>query len=256
MKRTGIIFALLIAITFLPLSAARANELLVTDISSHLISVTSDFTGTDLLLFGAIKTAEPTDNPKSGDIIVVVRGPQKELIVRKKERVAGIWINTKAVQLSKVPGFYAVASNRDVSLITSEATLNRLKIGSSRLNLPSPSTDNGTNTEFRQAVIRQQTESELYSNNQASVYFLGNTLFRTSIHFPANVPVGNYVAEVYLFLDGELLSAQTTPLFIKKFGLGRRINDFAQTYPYLHGIAAIVLALLAGWIASVIFRKD
>ncbi len=236
-------------------SQAKADGSLVTDISSHLISVTSDFTGTDLLLFGAIKTADQYGLSDHGDIVVVVRGPQKRLLVRKKERVAGIWVNTQSIELQKVPSFYAVASNRKLSEITDEGTLNRLKIGEDRLNLL-PAENVKDPTPYTQAVIRQQNEQALFSLDQSAVYFLGNALFRTSIHFPANVPVGNYIAEVYLFHDGDLISAQTSPLFIKKFGLGRRIYDFAQQYPYIHGIAAIILALFAGWVASAIFRKD
>jgi len=233
----------------------KADGSLVTDISSHLISVTSDFTGTSLLLFGAIKTADQYGLADHGDIIVVVRGPQKRILVRKKERVAGIWANTQSVELQKVPSFYAVTSNRQLSEITDEGTLRRLKIGDNRLNLL-PTNETKNSAAYTEAVIRQQNERELFSIDQSAVYFLGNALFRTSIHFPANVPVGNYIAEVYLFHEGDLVSAQTSPLFIKKFGLGRRIYDFAQNYPYIHGIAAIILALFAGWIASAIFRKD
>lgn len=250
-RALGLVLVILCAAS----NQTKADGSLVTDISSHLISVTSDFTGTSLLLFGAIKTADQYGLADHGDIVVVVRGPQKRILVRKKERVAGIWVNTQSVELQKVPSFYAVTSNRQLSEITDEGTLNRLKIGDNRLNLL-PAHEAKDPTPYTQAVIRQQNERKLFSIDQSAVYFLGNALFRTSIHFPATVPVGNYIAEVYLFHEGDLISAQTSPLFIKKFGLGRRIYDFAQNYPYIHGIAAIALALFAGWIASAIFRKD
>ncbi len=239
----------------LTLPTARADGSLVTDISSHLISVTSDFTGTDLLLFGTVLTNTGAEETEQGDIIVVVRGPEKEVIVRKKERVAGIWANTKAITLTKVPTFYASASNRPVEEITSPKTLSRLRIGPDRLVFSSKQKGKDS-FDFKRAVIRQQKASELYTDSQSTVHFLGPSLFRTSIHFPANVSVGNYTAEFYLFRGGELISAQSSPLFIKKFGLGRRIFDFAQTYPALHGLAAIIIALFAGWVAYALFRKD
>ena len=239
----------------IPGSQVRADGSLVTDISSHLISVTSDFTGTDLLLFGTVRADLEDDEENQADIIVIVRGPEKEVVVRKKERVAGIWANTKSVVLGKVPSFYASASNRPVEEITSRTTLDRLRIGPDRLVFSS--VEKGKDSfDFKKAVIRQQKEAELYTESQSTVHFLGPSLFRTSIHFPANVSVGNYIAEFYLFRDGELISAQSSPLFIKKFGLGRRIFDFAQNYPALHGLAAIIIALIAGWIASALFRKD
>jgi hypothetical protein len=58
---------------------------LVADLSSHLITITSSYTGTDLLLFGAVE--------QGGDVIVVVHGPTEPLVVRRKERVAGVWVN-------------------------------------------------------------------------------------------------------------------------------------------------------------------
>jgi uncharacterized protein (TIGR02186 family) len=242
-------------LTLVATSSARADDSLVTGISSHLISVTSDFTGTELLLYGAVKSKIPTATTSHGDIIVVVRGPEADLLVRKKERVAGIWINTKTVEVLKVPGFYSISSNRPLDEITDPATLNRLRIGSERLNL-----DSDGNLEdippFKEAVIRQRKANDLFSTQDSSVKFLGNNLFRAFVYFPANVPVGNYISEVYLFEDGELLSAQTSPLFISKSGLGRQIYDFAQNYPSLHGIAAILIALFAGWVASALFRKD
>ncbi|MBL4739816.1 MAG: TIGR02186 family protein [Sneathiella sp.] len=236
-------------------SSAFAAGSLVTDISSHLISVTSDFTGADLLLFGSVRDDESFKTDELGDIIVVVRGPQKNVTVRKKERVAGIWVNTESVEVRKVPGFYAAASNRPVDEITTPDTLDRLRIGPNRLVFQ---TDVGKReaASFKEAIIRQQGQSELYTSVTPTVHFLGPSLFRTTIHFPANVPVGNYTAEFYLFQDKELISAQSSPLFIKKFGLGRQIFDFAQNYPTLHGIAAILVALFAGWVASALFRKD
>ncbi|WP_025897867.1 TIGR02186 family protein [Sneathiella glossodoripedis] len=233
----------------------RADESLVTDISSHLISVTSDFTGTELLIFGAVKTADQYGITNHGDIIVVVRGPKKNVIVRKKERVAGIWANTESVTFADVPGFYAVASNRPLKDITDDATLRRLRIGYERLNFSSTSSI-ADQQPFEDAVIRQNGQSKLYVDSESAVNFLGNALFRTTIKFPAHVPVGNYIAEVYLFHNAELISAQTSPLFIKKFGIGRRIYEFAHKHPYLHGLVAIIISLLAGWVASAIFRKD
>jgi len=254
-SRYRLIFSALCCALSLQVTASKADGSLVTDISSHLISVTSDFTGTDLLLFGTIRALADENEKDHGDIIVVVRGPERELIVRKKERIAGIWANSQSVTLQKVPSFYASASNRPVEEITSKTTLDRLRIGPDRLAFKAKE-NNAHVFPYKKAVIRQKKEAELYSDSQSTVHFLGPSLFRTTIHFPANVTVGNYTAEFYLFRDGDLVSAQSSPLFIKKVGLGRQIFDFARNYPALHGIAAIVIALIAGWIASAIFRKD
>ncbi|GLQ05477.1 TIGR02186 family protein [Sneathiella chinensis] len=236
-------------------SLSRADGSLVTDISSHLISVTSDFTGTDLLLFGTVRGDIASDGQEHGDIIVVIRGPETEVIVRKKERIAGIWANTDALEIDKVPGFYASASNRPVREITSGNTLDRLRIGPERIAFRELESRSDA-VDFKRAIVRQRQAEQLYTDGQSKVYFLGPSLFRTTIHFPANVPVGTYTAEFYLFKNGDLISAQSSPLFIKKSGLGRQIYDFAQNHPAWHGLAAIIIALIAGWVASAIFRKE
>ena len=181
--------------------------------------------------------------------------PEKNIIVRRKDRVAGIWINTDAVEFSRVPSFYALASNRPVEEIAPPDVLSRLRLGPSRLRFRANEPAN-VSLPFEEAIVRQKSREDLYSDQTAAVYFLGDTLFRTTIAIPANVPVGDYIAEFYLFKDGELMSAQSSPLFIKKSGLGRTIFDFAYDYPALYGIAAIIVALFAGWLASAVFRKD
>jgi uncharacterized protein (TIGR02186 family) len=243
------------ALTTAVASNSKAQSSLVTDISSHLVSVTSDFTGTELLLFGAINIDDDEVGPGRGDVLVVVRGPDEEVVVRRKDRVAGIWVNTEALEFKQVPSFYALASNRPVEEIAAPDVLNRLRIGPSRQRFRAVE-PTVTPLPFEEAIVRQKSNSDLYSDQETAVYFLGDTLFRTTIAIPANVPVGDYIAEFYLFKDGELLGAQSSPLFIKKSGLGRQIYDFAYDYPALYGIAAIIVALFAGWLASAIFRKD
>ena len=249
-----LIFAGFLLLLTMP-GPVSARAPLVTDLSSHLISVTSSFTGTDLLLFGTVDVRE--EPGRRADIIVSVRGPDAPLVVRRKERVAGIWVNTDAVEFSRIPGFYAVAANRPLGEIAPAKILKRMQIGTANLRLfPTDRADAKIATDFAKAIRRNRLDSGLYSATRTPVNFLGESLFRTRIHFPANVPVGNYTAEVYLFQGGELVSAQSMPLFIKKFGIERMIFHIAQTQPFLYGIAAIILALLGGWLAAVVFRRD
>jgi uncharacterized protein (TIGR02186 family) len=246
----------LLTAVLLSLTVGRASAAppLVTDLSSHLISVTSDFTGTDLLLFGSVLPPVEQGEEQLPDIIVVVRGPEFPMTVRRKDRIAGIWVNADAVEFEEVPGYYAIASTRDVHEIADAKLLDRLLIG---LDTVENSLGNKPESKsFREAVIRNRVRAGLYTGEAGDVTFVGPTLFRASIHFPAVVPVGNYEAEVYMFHRGQLISTQTTQLFIKKFGIGRAIFDFAHKQPVLYGIAAIFVALFAGWIAAMAFRRS
>ncbi|SLN28861.1 TIGR02186 family protein [Oceanibacterium hippocampi] len=238
----------------LPAASARAAAPLLTDISSHLVSVTSSFTGTDLLIFGAIDTVP--DAPR-GDIVIVVRGPAQDVVVRRKERVAGIWVNSTAFTFKSLPGFYAVAASAPLAEILSASQARRLEVGSENLRFtPEKGLGDPEAPLFKTALIRNRLRDGLFSRETATVSFLGGTLFRANIHIPANVPVGSYTASIYLFRDGDIIEGQTTSLLIQKFGVGRTIFDFAHDQPFFYALIAVLLALLSGWAAALFFRRD
>lgn len=248
--RAGAMIAGLAIVLARPEPATSQANPLVADLSEHLISITSNFTGTNLLLFGSIVGVE------NADIIVVVRGPEQEVVVRRKDKVAGIWVNRDAVVYKKVPGYYAVAANRTLREITSDRVLDFLQIGAGNLRLKSDAelTD-AQRLLYKRAIVRDRMRKGLYLPNPQRVTILGNSLFRTAVHFPATVPVGPYTAAIYLFREGQIIGAQTAPLDIRKFGIERAIFDFAHQQPLIYGVAAVLIALIAGWLASVIFRR-
>lgn len=235
----------LTAALLLTAPAASASPL-VADLSDHLIKITTGFTGTDVLLFGA------TDGP--GQVIVVVRGPDHQIIVRRKERAAGIWVNGANRYFESAPSFYAVSSSAPVEKLLPLDVRRRHRIGVATLNVASAGPDADA-VEYGTALVRKLTEQGLYQRETGIVRFLGNQLFRVDLHFPANVPTGTYSVQVFLVRDGKIASAQTTPLFVSKVGAGAFIFRAAQNQPALYGLAAILIALLAGWIAATVFRK-
>lgn len=240
---------LLVLGLMLPLTSRAQEAPLVTDLSSHLISITSSFTGTDLLIFGAVEEA--------GDIIMVLRGPQSRVTVREKKRILGIWVNLESVEFSDVPGYYAVATSRPLEEIATPAVLTRLQIGADNLRLP-PRRDIKTEEEikpFRKAILRQKRGDGLIQEDVSSVVFLGPKLFRARISFPATVPTGTYRAEVYLVRENQVIAAQATPLFIKKSGAEQVLSDFSHQQPWIYGLSAVFMAIFAGWLAATVFRK-
>jgi uncharacterized protein (TIGR02186 family) len=227
-------------------SAARA-EGLVADLTSHLIAITTGFTGASVVLFGA------TDGP--GDVIVAVRGPEREMTVRQKSRVAGIWVNTRQVSFGNLPSFYAVAASRPVADILSPAAAAFYRLGIANLKLaastPAPSV---VVDAFRTALERRQQEAGLYVERMGKVDFLGERLFRTTITFPSNVPTGTYLVEVFLVRDKDVVSGQTTPLVVSKVGVDATVFEFSTRQPGFYGAIAVLTAVVAGWLASLPFR--
>lgn len=230
------------------LAVAQAARPLIADLSSKQIEINTGFTGAQLLLFGS------TDG--AGDVVVVVRGPQRSEVVRRKERTGGIWINGRSVEFGKVPAYYHVASSRPLDTFAAEKVLQKHRIGVSRLKLTVlTGAQDGNVREFRKALIRLKREGNLYKESPGGVKLIEGRLFRTEITFPATVPTGTYSAEVYLFRKGEPVGSSLTPITVRKTGLEAAIFEFAHRHSAIYGICAVIIALFAGWLAGVIFRK-
>ena len=230
------------------LSPAAAKELVI-DLSKSVVAITTGFVGSDLLLFGTVEG--------EGDVIVIVRGPQRDEIVRRKERVAGIWVNRDEVVFDQVPAFYAIASNRPIDEYLLPEVRDEYQIGAAHLEIiPRQAIlTAGEVNEFRNALIRNKQRQGLYAPRLGNVIFLSNRLFRTQLSFPANVTTGTYGVDVYLVRNGQIAGVETTLLTVRKFGLEAGIYDFAHRHAMAYGVLAILVAGMAGWLAGVIFRK-
>ena len=235
---------------FIAASPVSAEDL-VSGLSQDTIQITSNYTGTDIVVFGAIERAEDT---AGRDIVVIVRGPDAPMVVRRRDRIAGIWVNRDSATFKGLPSYYFLASTQKVDKIASPETLERYGIGLE--NLEPDSVQSHHNAEpFRQALLRRQERAHLYIEAPQGVEFLSNTLFRVRVPVPATVPRGQYNAEVYLFRGGTVISAQSTPLFIDQTGLERRLFNFAHARPLYYGLSTVLMAGLLGWLSSVIFRR-
>ena len=249
----------LVAFTGPQSAGAQENEFLATDLSEHEIAITSDFNGKDLLLFGS--TGDPILSGISGpkpdiDVIIVVHGPEVPMKIWRRERVAGVWVNSQPVQFDNVPGYYAVAANRPLAEITTQNYLRSNNIGADNLVLISvEDVPVAEIAELRKAILGDRSDAGLYTLDEAAVTFPDGRLFRTAIHFPANVPVGDYQVIVRLFVNGREIDRSYSIVPVGKSGLGRQIYALAQTQPLLYGLAAVLIAVLAGWLASVVFRQ-
>jgi uncharacterized protein (TIGR02186 family) len=241
-------FCLILAAVLSCASLARADQPLLADLTSHLIAITTGFTGTSVVLFGTI------DGP--GDVIAIVRGPEQDVVVRQKRHLAGIWINAHELAFAAVPSYYAVFSNRPLEQIASAGMrgLHQIGIGNLRLEPRDAGRQEGEILTFRNALIAEEEHQGLYAEQPNSVGFLGDRLFRANISFPANVPTGTYFVEVLLVRDGNVVTGQTTPLVVSEIGLNADLNEFALRSALLYGLLAVAGAALLGWLSSLPFR--
>jgi uncharacterized protein (TIGR02186 family) len=229
------------------------EEDIVAGLSSDLISITSSFTGADLVIFGAIESPDAFEGAKDRDLVIVVRGPKVNVTVRRKDRVAGVWVNADSATITGAPGYYKVVSTRALDVIARPEILSRRQIGIANLGFPRPARADAQS--FVDALVRQKTRERLYGEDPAGIAVTGAALFQARISMPANVPVGNYTVEAYLFRNGQDVTSYSLPLTVDKAGIERRLFTFAHDYAAWYGAAAILIALLLGALSAFVFRE-
>ena len=238
-----------------------AAERLVTSLSEHRVMVTSSFNGSEVVLFGGIER-DTGVLPLRGsyDVAVTVIGPRQTVVTFRKERMLGIWFNYDSRVFENAPSYLAVLTNKPLEAITNAETLRRLQLGLDNIALPQ-GTDSGPADDvpaetFRKAFITLKGEHGLYHQESNGVTFLTPALFRASIALPAEVPVGTYEVEVKLFADGMMIARTPSALEIYKAGFEQFVSFSAQTHGVLYGLATALMAIMTGWFASVVFRRD
>jgi uncharacterized protein (TIGR02186 family) len=236
--------------------AGAQGPRLITDISQSRIDIVYSFTGAELLVFGAIQYPNGRSPPERPQIAVVVRGPAESIVVRRKERVAGIWMNTEAERFVTAPAFYAVASSEPIDAMLDERTAAIFEIGLDRLQLsPADASSAEEVQEFEHGLLDLRRRTGLYAQAPKGVEITENVLYRARISIPARVPPGSYRVETYLIRGGEVAATSSRNVEIDKTGLERVVSVAAERHGLAYGLAAVTLALLLGWGAGLAFRR-
>lgn len=250
---------LLAAMLLLLLPAPAMAEGLTVSLSSHRVIIASNFTGADVVLFGAVGRDGLSASRSGGyDIVVTIRGPRRDIVVREKERIAGFWVNWGALPFPEVPEYLAIMSSRPLPEIADDTFRAKLMLGLEE-SLPLPSSKRLSADEVRKSrdsLIRLKRDERRFIANPTGITFLNEDLFRTSIPLPANVPIGAFEVEVKLFSGGVVLATQTTALEVVKSGFEANVADLAHQRPWTYGFIAAFLAVACGWLASAAFRRD
>jgi len=234
---------------FLTASLPASGRELAIELTKNAVPITANFVGSDLMLYGA--------SDGGGDVLVVVRGPNKKQTIRRKKKSVIIWVNDTEVTFLDAPSYYFLASTRPLNEFLSDSIARREQIGypAMALTVKGFVDDAAIVEDFRKALIRNKQKQGLYGEGPGLVSYKGKHLFRTRLHFPANVPVGDYNIDIYVFKDGKIVNKESTILPVQKKGIGAQVYNFAHRHALSYGILAILVAALAGWLASIMFRK-
>lgn len=243
--------ALLALLTLMQVSTVRA-ESLVSTLSDEAVSITSNFTGERIVVFGAIRGGPP--DATGYEVAVVVQGPGQDVIVREKERVLGVWANRGAREFKAVPSYYVMHLSENFSAAVTAEQLVEYRLGVPSLPFVQEASGEAAKR-FADALVELKTERALYAEHDEQVRFLAPDVFRTTFFLPSEIPTGEYRVSVYLFRDEAFLAGETQILSIAKAGFSERVARAAVEFPLIYGLVAVALALVTGWLGGVVFRR-
>ncbi len=231
---------------------AQAEEVVV-GLSQNRIAITTNFDGSEILIFGAVKREEAISDDHPLQIVLAVAGPSEPVNVRRKARRFGIWVNTDTIEVDRAPSFYAVATSDDWTKVITDTEDLRHHI-SIRRAIRSVGATMAGSEDFTEALIRIREGKALYQTNIGSISFEEQTLFSTSVRLPANLTEGDYTARFFLTRDGAVVDSYETVIAVQKVGLERFLFRLSREQPLIYGLMSIAIAIFAGWGASAAFR--
>jgi uncharacterized protein (TIGR02186 family) len=239
-----------------PLLVAADKAVLVPDISARQVQIRYSFTGAQLLLFGAVVYPGGRPPDRQVDIAVVLRGPVQPILVREKEKIAGIWMNADSNRFRSAPSFYAVASSRPIPDLLDERTAAIYELGIHNLQLsPGGGALPEKERRFEAGLLDLRSRHDLYQEHPEGVEITGGVLYRAVITIPSQVPVGTYTAETFLIDRHKVIAAATRDIEINKSGFERYVALAARRHRLVYGLTCVALSLALGWAAAAAFRR-
>ena len=246
--RTILVLLLLLAT---PLKA----EEVVLGLSRDQVSISTNFDGSEVIIYGAIKREVPIPQNEPIQVIVTISGPQAPITVRRKDRVLGIWVNTDAMDVSAAPSFYAISTSAPWQQVLNEADDLRHNVSIPRRIRSIGAWSQVANPqEFIDALVRIRMANGLYVLDEGAVDLRESTLFNTAIQMPANLTEGEYATRVFLTRGGKVVSKYETSIEVRKVGLERWLFNLSRQQPLVYGLLSLAIAIAAGWGASAAFR--
>ncbi len=245
--------AFALALCLLLLGGAR-DPILVPEISQHEIQVRQGFTGADLLLFGAILTPEGTRAAANYDVVVVLKGPVRSIVLREKQKVAGVWINADSAEFRSAPSFFAVAASRPVEKIVDDKTAAIYELGLEWVQLsPIGVIEPKEQQRFAAGLVDLMRRQELYQENDSAVKISGGVLYQARISLPSSVQTGTYTAETFAIQQGKVIASASSKVEVTKQGFERFVADAAERNSWLYGLFTVLVSVGMGWMAGRLF---
>ena len=248
------LLAILLSVMLTQPAAAQRDPILVPEVSQHEVRVRQGFTGTELLLFGAILDPAGTRAARGYDVVVVLKGPSQAIRLREKEKVGGMWINAASTDFRSAPSYFAVASSQPIPDIVDEKTAAIYEFGTEFIQLsPTGEIDPVEQQRFSSGLVDLKRRQGLYKQDMNGVQISEGVLYQARIDLPSNVQTGTYTAETFAVTDGRVVASAVAEVEVRKVGFERFVEVFAQQQSFFYGLLAVMLSVGMGWIAGRLF---
>ena len=250
--------ALVAALLAALLPAKACAETILIDLSTSTVEIHSGFTGTFVTVFGVIERDKRTVSRVGGyEVVLTVAGPPQAVLVQRKERFAGIWVNRASHTFTEVPSFFAIYATRPVADIAYGPTARTLQLDLDYVGHGGIVRGVAERREpFRAALTELKRLEGLYEEVPGAIEMIRPDVFRTRFYLPASVDDGDYLVSAHLFADGTHLASTTQSLEAVKTGLEQTVYDLSVDRPLLYGLLVVAMALVTGYLGSVLFRRN
>ena len=220
------------------------------DISENNIKIETNFIGKEVIIFGILNDDQET--------IMTIKGPEKNALIQKKERILGFWFNTKKITYNQIPSIFFIASSNEIKDILPTSTIIKEELSFDYLLENKTSQRNFISDisldTWKSNFVRIKKNKNLFK--EYKIENIDNKLFQTRIFFPSKSIPGEYKVNVYQIKDNLILNKKEKVITLKKSGIGNQIYNFAHKNAAAYGLFAIIFAVLSGFLAATLFRRS
>lgn len=207
------------------------------------IDITTGFNGATLEIYGV-------KDPKT-DVVIVLRGPDKDMLVRKKAKTRAGWRYAQDVLFQNLPSYYRGVSSADPADILPKTVRQKYMLGLDTLTFKTEGVQSAQSLSlFKTAYVRTQIKEHFLARKFQAIETMGPRFFKAKFDVPHNVPVGIYIVQVFAVRGGKIVGTQWHDLYVSQVGVNAHIHGFAKSSPFFYGIVCVFLAILAGWISN------
>jgi len=235
----------------------EGQEKVVTAASKNVIDIGLSYHGDQIHFFGVSPV-------KNCDLIIKLTAEKSEEVkLSVKGRVGPFWMAVKQYDVTDAPFMYKVHSTKPIDQIISPETAQQLDLGygavqkKMKLHLARGEAAPEDAELVFKGLVKIKEEANLYNivSDPKRLEIAEGRLYKHYFRFPPAATEGRYVVESFAFVQGQLVGYGKDIIQIKKVGLEHWLTDISQNQPVFFGIMAVVIALGAGLLVGMIFKK-